>query len=239
LAALANLCDFVVAADVPTTIFSTPLESFTRVAVATWAPDETYASNIYVTNGGNIYFGGGGPTASSGGPTGTGAGIADGDATWDYVAADPAAPSAWYYFRSGTTYNSAAYRDDYDGSNDYTYDFEYLSADSGRRIFSWLRTSLLALAGIQGFQRVYRAQIIGGGTGVTGAGMYATFSDGSVDEASWAGGFEFEHLFSLQKCESIQLEFWWTAATRKHLTALNLLVGVKSDYARLPSGQRG
>ena len=53
-----------------------------------WVASHTYAAGAYVRNGGNIYLcTTGGASASSGGPSGTGTGIVDNAAVWNYVAA--------------------------------------------------------------------------------------------------------------------------------------------------------
>jgi hypothetical protein len=52
----------------------------------TWAPSTNYIVNFLRENGGNIYVCTvAGISAASGGPSGTGTGIVDGTATWDYV----------------------------------------------------------------------------------------------------------------------------------------------------------
>ena len=56
-----------------------------------WQAQTTYLAGNQVVNGGNVYTcATGGVSAVSGGPTGTGAGIADGTATWNYVGASSA-----------------------------------------------------------------------------------------------------------------------------------------------------
>lgn len=53
-----------------------------------WATSKEYVLNQQVNHGGNIYVCvTAGTSASSGGPSGTGTGITDGTAVWDYVAA--------------------------------------------------------------------------------------------------------------------------------------------------------
>ena len=54
--------------------------------VAAWAASFNYPRGALVTNGGNVYVCVvAGVSAGSGGPTGTGAGIVDGAAVWDYI----------------------------------------------------------------------------------------------------------------------------------------------------------
>lgn len=51
-----------------------------------WLPSTLYEDGYQVHNGGNIYrCDGGGTSAGSGGPTGTGSSIGDGSCTWAYV----------------------------------------------------------------------------------------------------------------------------------------------------------
>ncbi len=55
-----------------------------------WLPNMEYRSGINRANGGNVYRSvKSGASASSGGPTGSGQGIADGDAAWDFLAVAP------------------------------------------------------------------------------------------------------------------------------------------------------
>lgn len=65
--------------------------SWSKVASGTaqaWASNTLYAIGDRVTNGGKVYVCAvSGTSAGSGGPTGTGSGIADGGATWNYVSA--------------------------------------------------------------------------------------------------------------------------------------------------------
>ncbi|MFO1042224.1 MAG: hypothetical protein U0941_10585 [Planctomycetaceae bacterium] len=59
-------------------------ESF-NIAAAAWVASTYYFAGDYVTNGGNLYTcTSSGTSASSGGPSGTGTGITDGGAEWDY-----------------------------------------------------------------------------------------------------------------------------------------------------------
>lgn len=56
----------------------------------TWAASTPFAVGVQVGNGGNVYrCTTAGTSASSGGPTGTGASITDGTATWAYVGTGP------------------------------------------------------------------------------------------------------------------------------------------------------
>lgn len=51
-----------------------------------WEASTAYALNTHVSNGGNVYVcTTAGTSAGSGGPTGTGTGISDGTAVWDFV----------------------------------------------------------------------------------------------------------------------------------------------------------
>lgn len=67
--------------------------TWTKVAPGTtqlWAASTAYASGNRVANGGNVYSCSVAGTSGTGaGPTGTGASIADGTATWAYVSAAP------------------------------------------------------------------------------------------------------------------------------------------------------
>lgn len=55
-----------------------------------WLPSTTYSGSAYVTNQGRVYLLASDGTSGTVGPTGTGTGIADGTAQWDYVAASGA-----------------------------------------------------------------------------------------------------------------------------------------------------
>lgn len=53
-----------------------------------WVPSKAYLAGRHVHNGGNVYrCTTGGTSASSGGPSGTGTGITDGGAVWEFVQA--------------------------------------------------------------------------------------------------------------------------------------------------------
>jgi hypothetical protein len=229
------------------------VESFTSYSISTWAAKTTYASNQYVTNGGNIYYPSAGSisytSGNSGGPTGTGTNIADGGMLWDYVepVGDRDFSAGFYYILSGTTYLSAVYHDELDG---YGGDFIAPAANTTPHfvITAALKTAPLSFAGILGFQRLYRIQLVH-----TGSPYFVTYPEqvdflvesntGELsiqDNGSWTNPPAIvEHLCTVQKCTSIQLTVTITTFRRQQITALNLLVGVKSDYARLPSGQRG
>ena len=63
-------------------------------SMAYFSTNSTSASISYVTNGGNLYqCTTAGTSASSGGPTGTGTGITDGTAKWNYISAAPTTPT--------------------------------------------------------------------------------------------------------------------------------------------------
>ena len=60
----------------------------TIVALAAWAPTTAYVIGARVTNGNNCYqCTGGGTSAGSGGPSGTGSSISDGSVTWKFLGA--------------------------------------------------------------------------------------------------------------------------------------------------------
>jgi hypothetical protein len=66
--------------------YDPPIGNAFASAARAWAPSTTYAPGQIVTNGANAYRClAGGISAASGGPTGTGAGIVDGSATWGFV----------------------------------------------------------------------------------------------------------------------------------------------------------
>jgi hypothetical protein len=72
-------------ADVP--VITGLTVGLTSTAAPAWVGSTVYTAGQFRTNGANQYrCTVGGTSASSGGPTGTGASIADGTVTWEYVA---------------------------------------------------------------------------------------------------------------------------------------------------------
>jgi hypothetical protein len=65
--------------------FDPPIGNVFAASAKAWAPTTTYAPGDVVTNGANAYqCAGGGISAASGGPTGTGLTITDGSVTWRF-----------------------------------------------------------------------------------------------------------------------------------------------------------
>ena len=108
----------------------------------------------------------------------------------------------------------------------------------------------LQLAGLQGFQRLYRAQVLAEGApadtlrfsvnvGYDFGNTVAEVSSSTPVGSGYPAVAQFEHLFSQQKCEALTLGFQFAGTTaRARLTGLNLLVGVKGGVYKLPTGQR-
>lgn len=134
------------------------------------------------------------------------------------------------------------------------------SGAAGTTFKSYIETSWVALAGFQGFQRVYRLMMMGRvlGTAPTttyningyvgfnyvtptyGAKPAAETFTGTLTPAG-NGFVQAQHHFSTQKCESLRIgiEFWPASGSeRLRLTDLTLQVGAKFGYFKLPSSQR-
>ena len=122
----------------------------------------------------------------------------------------------------------------------------------------YVETVWLSMAGIQGFQRVYRLMLLGrvlgwtnGSHNIDGAIGYdfditsppttETFSSGNLTPSA-NGLVQLQHHFAKQKCESIKIGVSFKPKAgqlgRLRLTDLTLQVGVKSGYNKLPSSAR-
>lgn len=131
---------------------------------------------------------------------------------------------------------------------------ESAHTDDGTAITMYLVTPQLQFAGIQGFQRVYRAMFAGGpvdtSTDTQVVTLYAGYNfDQNVstlinaqDITTSVGYFtQFEHHFATQKCEALQLVLYIkskTDASRFRLTDITLQVGVKTGRFKLPAARR-
>jgi hypothetical protein len=111
---------------------------------------------------------------------------------------------------------------------------------AGSNVFSIVQFAPLQFGLVQGFQRVYNMLLLGhttGGapeidiyTGYNGVAAALEVSASATLDAS--GGFQFEHQFFTQKCESLLLKLRFSnaggAATgRIRLTDIAFSVGVK------------
>jgi hypothetical protein len=124
--------------------------------------------------------------------------------------------------------------------------------DNGTAYTAQIITNPIQLAGIQGFQRLYRMLLLGQGVPadvqtLTLQGAYdydSVFSNlaSSADiTLNSSGVLQTELHFARQKCQSIALEINWkpkTSAYRMRLIDLALRVGVKRDHAKVPSSKR-
>jgi len=135
------------------------------------------------------------------------------------------------------------------------YDSAYAGAHAGNdfdhdadwEILQRITTGEMSFAGIQGFQRVYRLQVVGTtvANGVIN-GTLTPYFDGAAGTATdfsatadANGRLQFEHLFEVQKCQSLKLSIsMYSNNAPTRLTSLNLLVGVKGGVAKLPTSQR-
>jgi hypothetical protein len=125
-------------------------------------------------------------------------------------------------------------------------------------IVAVVETPWLAMAGIQGFQRAYRMELLfqdlNGSEGAPMFGNLVTYRDFDDSVETENASFTYitnpdfttksrgqiQHHFAQQKCESIKLKlsFYSEGATRFRLTALSLQVGVKPGMFRMSSSSR-
>jgi hypothetical protein len=121
--------------------------------------------------------------------------------------------------------------------------------------FGYIETPWLSLAGLQGFQRVYRLRVLGKNVDGSLDNQRFVYSfaydfdetellNGTVANVTPinVGNVQFEHHFEKQKSESLKIGLSFRPATgltgRFRLTDLTLLVGVKGGYFKTPSSQR-
>jgi hypothetical protein len=118
----------------------------------------------------------------------------------------------------------------------------------------YLLTPWLSLAGIQGFQRVYKAMFLGGPVDASSDTQVVTLNIGYNFEAATAttlatddvttsasGLTQFEHPLAVQKCESAQLALYVKSkanASRFRLSDIALQVGLKQGRFKLPATRR-
>lgn len=163
----------------------------------------------------------------------------------------------WSRF-SNHTHVDAAYADGrfyhVRSTNKLLYYNESVYTDDGTAITVYLVTPPLQFAGIQGFQRVYRAMFAGGpvnaSTDTQVVSLYAAYDfsqtlstlinaqDVTTSTASFT---QFEHHFAVQKCEAMQLVLEITSKSnlsRFRLTDITLQVGVKTGRFKLPAARR-
>lgn len=117
----------------------------------------------------------------------------------------------------------------------------------------YTETQWLSLAGIQGFQRVYRLLMLFNGSASADINAQIalgfnfdptsppTAETAAVTVASSATGIEqLQHHLAKQKCESLKIGvlFYSTTNPRLRLVDLTLQVGVKGGFFKMPSSQR-
>lgn len=122
---------------------------------------------------------------------------------------------------------------------------------------SYIETSWLSFAGIQGFQRIYRMMLIGKNTdeAIDPANISISLGydfapdsppTGSVTNLTitpvLGGGVQLQHHLERQKCESLKIGIAFRpeagGSGRLRLSDLTLQVGAKPGYFKLPSSQR-
>jgi hypothetical protein len=131
---------------------------------------------------------------------------------------------------------------------------ESVHTDDGTAIEMYLVTPYLQFAGIQGFQRVYRAMFLGGPvdaatdtqvvtlyTGYDFNPTVTTVINAQDVTTSVSAMTQFEHHLATQKCEALQLALTIkskTNASRFRLTDITLQVGVKQGRFKTPATRR-
>lgn len=116
-----------------------------------------------------------------------------------------------------------------------------------------IETSWLALAGLQGYQRVYRLMVLGKeisgnlGNATIGVQFYYDYSasgpsgGGTATVICQGEKYQLQHHFAQQKCEALKIKLTMNCSdgiSRIRLTDLTLQVGVKTGYNKLPSSAR-
>lgn len=117
-----------------------------------------------------------------------------------------------------------------------------------------LTTAWVKLAGLQGFQRAYRAKVLGkylGQSSVTAVGTialevgydfdetFATAVQFSVVPTTTTMPIQFEHHLLKQKCEAVRFRLTWTSEVGAiRLTGISVLMGVKGQFFKIASGKR-
>ena len=132
---------------------------------------------------------------------------------------------------------------------------------AGNTFSAYVETAWISMAGIQGFQRIYRVMLLG--KNATGAGsdmdmglyLFRDFDGSTVSEQfdtialgapittqAGTGKVQVQHHVINQKCESVRLGVYFQPAAgndgRFRLTDLTLQIGVKRGYFKLPSSVR-
>jgi hypothetical protein len=177
----------------------------------------------------------------------------------------------WSTFRFTSVADATSIGDDYyhvnnEGSALFV-NTRHARTDLGAQIVSTLETAWVALAGVQGYQRLSRVQLIGQTKVSTAAGFSVTVQAGyDYDDApsamqtiaptytfpqiSSAGAsvavYESESQFTVQKCRAIKLKITWVSNADTldepeallRLTSMNLRLGLKQGRAKLADSLR-
>lgn len=121
------------------------------------------------------------------------------------------------------------------------------SQDNGNSHQSLIETGWISMAGIQGFQRVYKLMLLMDAlrsptlsveTGYDYNESYSVVPRFQV-APTVSSPSQYEFAMTIQKCEAIRFRISWTdSAEAVRLTGMSLLVGVKGGLNRLPSTRR-
>jgi len=126
-----------------------------------------------------------------------------------------------------------------------------LAEDAGAAFYGLLLTAPISLAGLEGFQRAYRIQLLAEvkehDNSVSQLQLGVGFDYGSISEntatVAVAGTpIVLEHHLAHQKCSAVQFRVIWNADTGEvghlRLTGMTLQVGLKQGLNKVPSTKR-